>query len=142
MPRLTLAAGLLAALILVPARATAGPPEAPSGRMVLDEVSAGLWKYQSEKDQGKRIGWLKKLAPTRDPRVAVELWQAYVSAPNKRSQPIRQAARECLAKYYVMQGGRPLAEAGLPDDEWGPRVCGWWAKNGADLRRQAALLPR
>jgi hypothetical protein len=52
--------------------ATAGLPEQPSGRMALDEASEGLWKYRLEKDQGNRIGWLRNLAPTRDPWVAVE----------------------------------------------------------------------
>jgi hypothetical protein len=142
MPRLTIAASLLAALALVPARAVAGPPERPSGRTVLDEVSEGLRKYRSEKDQGKRIDWLKKLAPSRDPRVAVELWQVFAFASEKRSVAIRQVAKECLARYYVTQGERQLADSGLPDAEWGPCVCGWWSKHGADMRRRAALLPR
>jgi hypothetical protein len=45
MPRLTLAAGLLAALSLVPARATAGPPERPSGSYTTAAPSwrGSLW---------------------------------------------------------------------------------------------------
>jgi hypothetical protein len=92
--------------------------------MVLDEAYDGLRRYRGEKDLGKRIAWLRKLAPTRDPRVAVELWEVFAWASDKRSIPIRDAARECLAVHYVTQDGRPLAEAELPEAEWGPCVCG------------------
>ena len=65
MPRMF--AGLLPPLfavlaLLTPNRAVAGPPEGVSGKMVLDEVADGLRQYRKEKDQGKRVKLLERLA--------------------------------------------------------------------------------
>ena len=66
--------------LLVPGRpALAGPPEGVSGRIVLDEVWDGLRQYRAEKDPERRIRLLEKLAPSRDPRVAVVLGEAMES---------------------------------------------------------------
>jgi len=73
MPRM-IAAVLL--LLFALGQAVAGPPEKSSAKMVLDEVADGLRKYRKEQDTEKRIRWLKKLAPTKDPRVAVALGDA------------------------------------------------------------------
>ncbi len=75
MPRAFAAAlPLLATLaMLSPGKALAGPPQGVSGKMVLDEVSEGLRKYRRETDGKKRIKWLTKLAPSRDPRVKAAL---------------------------------------------------------------------
>jgi hypothetical protein len=110
--------------------------------MMIDPVPGGLRQYRAARDEGERIEWLRRLAPSRDPRVAVELWQVFAFASDKRSVAIRKAARECLAAYYVTQDGRQLVETGLPESEWGPCVCGWWSKNGADVRRRAKQLPQ
>jgi hypothetical protein len=134
---------LLAVLaVTTPPSALAGPPDRPSGRMVLDPVPEGLRQFRAAREEGKRIEWLRRLAPSRDPRVAVELWQVFAWASGKREVAIRGAALECLAEYYVTRDGRPLSETKPTDAEWGPCVCGWWSKNGADLRRRAKQLPQ
>jgi hypothetical protein len=131
---------LMAALVL-PGAAVAGPPEGPSGRMALDDVADGLRKYGKEPDEVKRAAWLRRLAPSRDPRVAVELWEVFAGVRGKRTATIRKVARACLAECYVTKEGRPLSEVMPPDDELGSEVCAWWSRNGSDLRRQAKQLP-
>ena len=65
--------GLRAVLLSAPlllacaAPCMAGPPERASGEMVFDEVADGLRRYRSEKDETKRVEWLRQLAPTRAP---------------------------------------------------------------------------
>jgi hypothetical protein len=54
-------------LLFAMGQALAGPPEKWSGKIVFDEVADGLRKYRKETDTVKRIKWLEKLAPTRDP---------------------------------------------------------------------------
>ena len=73
---LPLAVTLLA--LSLPGKAVAGPPEGVSGKMVLlrDDITDGLRKYRKEKELGKRIVWLEKLAPTQDPREAIALGEA------------------------------------------------------------------
>jgi hypothetical protein len=132
---------LLAVLALPPSPAAAGPPDGPSGKLMYDQVADGLRKYREEKDEAKRAEWLRRLAPTRDPRVAVELWEVFAWVRGKRTAPIRQVARDCLADYFVAgAGGSP--EAKQSDEERGSAVCSWWSRSGADLRRRAAQLPR
>ncbi|HEX5269790.1 MAG TPA: hypothetical protein VFW33_04845 [Gemmataceae bacterium] len=99
MPRTTFAAlPLLAALALLsPGRAVAGPPEGASGRMVLDEVADGLRKYRREEDDAKRIAWLRRLAPTRDARVAAALEDC---AAEGLTSDCWVAASELLRRYY------------------------------------------
>jgi hypothetical protein len=53
----------------------ASPPARHSGRMSFDGMADGLRKYAKETDDKKPIAWLKKLAPTRDPRVALLIWE-------------------------------------------------------------------
>jgi len=76
MPRPLFVVPLTLALLagLAPGKAVAGPPEAVSGRMVfVDKVAERLSRYRQEKDPEKPIGWPRKLAPSRDLRVAVAL---------------------------------------------------------------------
>ncbi len=134
---------LLAILALTtPQGAQAGQPERPSGRMVLDPMPEGLRQYRAARDERKRIEWLRRLAPSRDPRVAVELWEVFAWASGKREVAIRRAALECLAEFYVTRDGRPLSETKPSDTDWGPCVCAWWSKNSADVRRRAKQLPQ
>jgi hypothetical protein len=132
MPR-TFAWLLLLALVS-PGRAFAGPPEGPSGRMVLDEVADGLRKYQKETDPETRVKWLAKLAPTQDPRVAVAIGEALGPAICVNDKRAWLPLTDMLLKNF------PIPEQ--------PRVYKltiawyWWKENEADLRRRAAQLPQ
>jgi hypothetical protein len=119
-------AGLLLAVtaLVMPGWAVAGPPEGVSGKMAFDEVAEGLRKYRAEKTPGKRIRWLEKLAASRDPRVAVVIWDS----PKGDWTPLQYALLgRMLHKHYTY--------GNVADYEW-------WAKNEADFRRRAAQLPR
>jgi hypothetical protein len=122
-PLATVALPLLAALAVV-TPSGAGPPERPSGRVSLDAVADGLRRCAQETDDNKRIAWLEKLAPTRDPRVALLIWD-YPPDDITPSQFI--GLRRLLLRYYVPPG---------------ERLDGWWLANEADLRRRARQLPR
>jgi hypothetical protein len=72
MPRTWLPLSLVAFMAAANA-VFAGPPEGASGRMVLDEVADGLRRSSRATDDGKRIAYLERIAPTHDPRVAIFL---------------------------------------------------------------------
>jgi hypothetical protein len=126
MPRLMLPTAILALLALVPAPAFAGPPERPSARMTFDEVADGLRKYRRQADVDRRIGWLERLAPTGDSRVAVALGEA-LAAPD--SAEVQRRAGYLLCKYFCPPCDYDISRL-------------WWRECEADLRRRAALLPR
>jgi hypothetical protein len=122
-PIAAVALPLLAALA-VGTPSGAGPPERPSGRMSFDAVADGLRRYARETDDSRRIAWLEKLAPTRDPRVALLIWD-YPPDNITPSQFI--GLRRLLLRYYVSPG---------------ERLDSWWRANEADLRRRAKQLPQ
>ena len=132
----------LAYLALLPLPVPAEPPEGVSGKMVLDEVSEGLRKYRQEADEARRSEWLRRLAPSRDPRVALELWEVFAWVRGRRTAAIRTVARDCLAEHYATKDGRPLSDVAPSEADRGAGVCSWWSKNGPDLRRRARELPR
>jgi hypothetical protein len=134
--RLALLMPLAVLALLSPGRSVAGLPANVSGAMAFDTVADGLRQYRKETDEGKRAEWLKRLAPTRDPRVAVELWEVFAWVRGKRTAAIRQVARDCLADYFVPGEGVRGAE------ERAQAVCSWWSRSGADVRRRANQLPR
>ena len=143
MRRAILVGGLTLVLLTAPpGNVFAGPPEGVSGRMAFDEVSERLRQYRQETDEGRRIAWLRRLAPSRDPRVALELWDVFAWVRGKRAAAIRTVARDCLAEYYATKDGRPLSEVTQSDEERGRGVCAWWSANAADVRRRAGQLPR
>jgi hypothetical protein len=126
---------LLAALALLSPAAVAGPPEAAPGRMAFDAVARGLDRYRVEKDLEKRAKWLVKLAPTKDPRVAIALHEALENWSGK----VQRTALDLILDYYCPPPGEiELWSVGVP---W-MKVETWWKKNEADLRRRAAQLPR
>ena len=96
MPRM-IAAVLL--LLFTMGQAVAGPPEKASGKMVLDEVAEGIRTFQKETDVEKRIRSLKRLAPTRDKRVAVVL-QGTVLLTGEADLPLALVADDLLSQYY------------------------------------------
>jgi hypothetical protein len=121
----------LALLAVLGSSAAAGPPEGVSGRMAFDDVADGLRKYRKENDDDKRLAWLKKLAPARDPRVAVALGEAL----SDHCDWIVVNAWWAIEAHYNRE---PLA---------GPyssqrAAWRWWNVNEADLRRRAKELPR
>jgi hypothetical protein len=86
----------------LPGNAVAGPPEPTKGAMNLDKIADGLRQYQQSKAENKRVEWLKRLAPSRDPRVKAALETALSDA----SQAVATAASELIAQHY----GRPAAD--------------------------------
>ena len=121
---LTLPPALAALALLMPPPAVGRPPEGVSGRMVFDQVADALRRYQRETDDDKRIAWLERLAPARDPRVALLIWE-YPPDEITPSQYI--GLRRLLLRYYVPRG---------------ETLKSWWQANEADLRRRAKELPR
>jgi hypothetical protein len=126
----------LAVLAVDSLRAVAGPPQEVSGKMALDEVEDGLRRYRKETDERKRIKWLRKLAPSRDPRVAVALGEAMYD----RSEVVMAAAATAFFQEFTQfrgTGVMPFNPAGRK--EW---ALMWWKKNEPELRCRAAQLPR
>jgi hypothetical protein len=117
-------AGLLLAL-LWPGVALAGPPDRPSGRATLDPVADALRRYRKETDPDRRRALLWKLAPVRDPRVAVALGEVLASA----DYPFPEIT--LLARHHLPEDRRGSTDA----------VWDWWRANEADLRRRAEELP-
>ncbi len=142
MPKIIAAVLMLATLALLsPGRAVAGPPEGVSGKMTFDEVADALRKYRKETDEGKRMGWLWKLAPTRDPRVAVALGEAFAAGrpPRMPGAPFYVTGLDTVAAMGLIENRFPPTQP--PDLNWDV-VRQWWRDNEADLRRRAAQLPR
>jgi hypothetical protein len=133
MPRTFAPAVLLAALALLsPGEAFAGPPEEVSGRMAFDEVADGLRKYRREADSKKRIEWLRKLAPTHDPRVGVALGEALA----EENSEVGKVAAYLIAKCSYRRASPLITSKFYYDSQ------AWWKASEADLRRRAARLPR
>ena len=160
----------LAVILLAPSlpvKSVARPPEGVSGKIVLDEVADGLRRYQAEKDEGKVcLDILKRLAPTRDPRVGMAL--AYRFDTGKRLQIHRRGdnldqVSQLLEEYFLpphsyaatpppTMMGRARGTSGRPDvvisnvgsllDEHQYAVRDWLEKNGGDLNRRAKHLPQ
>jgi hypothetical protein len=140
MPKSTFSAALLAVLALPLHQAVAGPPEQVPGKMVFDVVADGLRKYRKETDEEKRIKWLRNLAPSGDPRVAIALgeafaaWKPPVGGTYLYFPGEGHIAGMCLASYrFTSTGPAPASIEGLRR---------WWHDNEAALRRRAAQLPR
>ena len=120
-------------VLLAPAPAVfAGPPELPTGRTVLDPVEDGLRQYRTARTpEGRRL-WIKKLARTHDPRVAVVLGEALADPSPMVS---RRAAIELAWEF--MPGPRDARSA----DRRLAEVDDWWQENEADLRHRARQCP-
>ena len=104
--------------------------------MVLDEVADGLRKYRKAKEPVSRIRRLEKLAPTKDPRVAVVLGEMLTGGERGVSKPGYRAAG-LINRYYSTYPVRGVgwdATVGTADE--------WWKDNEADLRRRAKQLPQ
>jgi hypothetical protein len=132
MPRRTLTTSLLlivALTVLMPRKAVAGPPEGVSGRMVFDEVADGLRRCRKEKDLTKRLGLLKKLALTHDPRVAVFLLDTLPAGSTILTEEVF-----LLANCFIA-GTRFHVGNNIRFDEWKEA-------NEADLRSRAKQLPQ
>jgi hypothetical protein len=110
--------------------------------MVFDEVGMGLDRYRKEKDPAKRLARLTRLAPTKDPRVAVALWDAQFSfgdEPLPDEMRCQYEVCDLLCEHFVHStrfhhrdaSGSELFEVGK-----------WWEANEAELRRRAKELPR
>jgi hypothetical protein len=123
MPYLRPALLVFVALLLPAPVLRASPPEPADGRMALDEVADGLRRYH--RGDGRDRALLRRLAPTRDPRVAVALGEVLTSS----EFPYQELA--LLAEFYLPE------EMGRSTDA----VWDWWKQNEPDLRRRARELP-
>jgi hypothetical protein len=113
-------------VLFLSSAAFAGGPEPPSTRMrFLDVVGDGLRHYRQETDPVRRGALLKRLAATRDPRVAVVLGEVLSSS----TLPYPEIT--LLAEFYL-----PEEKRGSTDAVWD-----WWRANEADLRRRAGTRP-
>jgi hypothetical protein len=133
MSRTTFVAIALLAVLATPA--LAGPQEGASGKMVLDEVADGLRRYHREKNPLLRADWLRRLAPTRDPRVAIVIAHEAVDPDSPLGERGRQRAAFLLMGYFI-----PRAQW-VYDTKYSFTAQCWWEKNEADLRRRAQELP-
>src|SRR5947209_8608616 len=123
---------LIAFLLLLPGQVLAGPPEAMSGRMVLDEVTDGLQRYRAEKDPGRRIQWLRRLETTREPRVGVALGEALFDP----DEGVRMQAASGIVQHQT-EDLINKTMTGPVSLRWARQ---WWAEHEADLRRRARML--
>jgi hypothetical protein len=129
-------AALAVLLLLGPcSTAPAGPPEGVPGRMVLDEVADGLRRYRAARTPEAKVAWLKRLAPSRDPRVAVALGEA---ATGDDPEVSRCAIGLAYRNYDLNVSLSGDSSASVISR----LVLKWWQKNEADLRRRAEELPR
>jgi hypothetical protein len=95
--RAEVALPLFALLVLLPAaNVVAGPPDERSSAMKLDKVADGLRQYRQQKADDKRVEWLKRLAPSKDPRVKAAL----EAAKSDSSNAVAEVAVELLADHY------------------------------------------
>jgi len=123
-------------VLLMPGQSThAGPPDASSGAMVLDEVADGLLRYRKEREVGARVKLLQRLAPTRDPRVAIALAQVAVDPELPLGERGRQHAAFFLMEHYIPR------DQWVYDAKYSVTAARWWEANEADLRRQARQQP-
>jgi hypothetical protein len=121
--------------LLTPGCAVSGPPEGASEPVVVDEVADGLRQYRKEKDPQKRIEWLEKLSPTRDPRVGVEVGVAL-----KESLGSGQVTPEGM--YLIHFAVKYFDRYETQGDDDAMNAWNWWKNNEADLRCRAAQLPK
>jgi hypothetical protein len=106
--------------------AVADLPATTSQEMVVDAVAEALRLYRSETEDSRRRAILWKLAPTRDPRVALALGEFLESA----ALPYPEIS--LLAKLYL-----PEEKRGSTDAVWD-----WWREKKSELLRLAAGLPQ
>jgi hypothetical protein len=128
--------------LLSPGTAVAGPPEGVAARMVLDEVADGMRKYRKETETPKRLAWLRKLAATGDPRVAVLLAEA---ARNHDDGEVDCEAADELWWHYASPDA--VSRRGIVNRQdrkppTGLNYRAWWKANEAEMRRRARQLPQ
>ena len=135
----------LAVVVLLfaqPGNSVAGPPEAASGKMVLDEVADGLRQYGRQKDPAKRMRWLAMLAHTKDPRVALALADiANLRVADGYSEELRQFAITALAEQFLSPAPPAIKRPGDWSSMTQWRVGVWLLEHEDDLRRRAKQLP-
>ncbi len=122
--------------LLSPGNVVAGPPEKIPGKLVFDEVADGLLRYRAEEDEQKRMKWLVRLAPTRDPRVAVVLGELVTAwKPNRNPEVMEEGelAFICLIKFEY-------DTSFSHSTNYYKSVLGWWKTNEVELRRRAKRL--
>jgi hypothetical protein len=123
---------LLALPVSLAPKGRASGPEAVSGSMVFDPITDDLLRYHEETGQRERLACLRRLARTRDPRVAILLGEQL-----HWSSGLRVPAAELLLQHYA----RIPTEEGFHVANHMNVVESWWAEHEADFRRRARQLP-
>jgi hypothetical protein len=144
MPRpLTALLSILAVLVvLLSGKAAASPPERPLDRMVLDQVADGLRRYARRDGRGdeRRVEWLKKVAPAKDPRVVIALAELVFDG---QTLAVRDEAALVLWKHHIRRAGAtglmPSGAAAL--EALRSRIRDWWSVQGEGYRLAAKQLP-
>src|SRR5581483_11207366 len=113
----------------------AGRPEGASGKMVLDEVADGLRHYRKEPDEDRRLALLTRLAPSRDPRVAIALGE-FLEAPVDVVNQFDAALLVCCHYGATSRSSNDGVHCLVRG------ATAWCHENEAGLRRPAARLPR
>lgn len=91
-------------------------------------------QYRREANPDKRIMWLKKLAPTHDPRVAVALGDAMTDGNSPGLEYLEAAI--LIEEVYVPRDWPGRANVLLD------AAFKWWDQNKVVLRCRANQLPR
>ena len=95
MRRTTFAAALLLAHYSS-MMAVARPPEERNSATKLDKIADSLRQYNQQKSDDRRVELLKRLAPSKDPRVQAVL----EAARSDSSEVVAEAAGKLLAQHY------------------------------------------
>jgi hypothetical protein len=111
-----------------------------TGQMVFDDVGRGLDLYCKEKNEDKRIHLLARLAPTRDPRVAVVLGECLaqwlVDVHRGVPSKVNTAAVRLLDTYYLPKSAATMEEGRMYLDL--RVIFNWWTQHKAELRHRMA----
>jgi hypothetical protein len=138
-----LAALLVLPLLIAVPLAAAGPPESVSGRMVVvDDVADGLRQYRQETAPERRLAWLRKLAATQDPRVAIVL--AEVANDGTAGDLDCEAADELWWHFASPDAASRHGKVNNKTTKApnGASYHAWWDENEVEVRRRAARLSR
>jgi hypothetical protein len=111
--------------------APAGPPP--------DPLALELRRFRALTDDRERIEAIRRFGKVQDPRVVVVLMEVVQAELAKE--------RASGSDVLLMFASAAVVDYHIPKDEWLPTkywnvATIWWEKHEAEVRRQAAALPR